>query len=143
MGCLLRVRPGRALVGYSRPAAQLGRSGPRRRRPAGVGGSAIPERMSTAERRIVRALLTAVTLVAVLLLALVGGPTGGAFLVRSTALAAATDSHLRTLVAALPFGYAFGAGMLAAFNPCGFGLVPAYLGLHLGSGRLRGAVRFA
>jgi cytochrome c biogenesis protein CcdA len=99
--------------------------------------------MSTAEQRAVTALVSAITLVAVLLLALLGGPTGGAFLVRSTALASATDSHLRTLGAALPFGYAFGAGMLAAFNPCGFGLVPAYLGLHLGRGRLRGAVRFA
>jgi cytochrome c-type biogenesis protein len=98
--------------------------------------------MSTAERRTVTALLTAVTLAAVLLLALVGGPTGGAFLARSTALAAGTDNHLRTLGAALPFGYAFGAGMLAAFNPCGFGLVPAYLGLHLGRGRLLGAARF-
>src|SRR5215467_13151797 len=98
--------------------------------------------MSRAEQRTLTALLTAVTLVAVLLLALLGGPTGGAFLVRSTALASATDSHLKTLGAALPFGYAFGAGMLAAFNPCGFGLVPAYLGLHVGRGRLRGAARF-
>jgi cytochrome c biogenesis protein CcdA len=98
--------------------------------------------MSTAEQRTISALLTAVTLTAVVLLALFGGPTGGAFVVRSTALAAATDNHLRTLGAALPFGYAFGAGMLAAFNPCGFGLVPAYLGLHLGRGRLRGAARF-
>src|SRR5215472_8160786 len=99
--------------------------------------------MSRAEQRTLTALLAAVTLVAVLLLALLGGPTGGPFLVRSTALAAATDSHPRTLVdTALPFGQAFGAGMLAAFNPCGFGLVPAYLGLHLGSGRVRVAVRF-
>ena len=98
--------------------------------------------MSTAERRTITALVTAVTLTAVVLGALWGGPTGGAFVVRSTALAAATDNHLRTLGAALPFGYAFGAGMLAAFNPCGFGLVPAYLGLHLGRGRLRGAARF-
>src|SRR5215831_10506946 len=97
MGCLLRVRPGRALVGHSRPAAQLGRSGPRRERPAGGGGSAIPERMSAAEQRTVTALLTAVTLTAVVILALLGGPTGGAFMVRSTALAAATDNHLRTL----------------------------------------------
>ena len=98
--------------------------------------------MSTAEQRTVTALLTAVTLAAVLLLALFAGPTGGTFVVRSTALAAATDNHLRTIGAVLPFGYAFGAGMLAAFNPCGFGLVPAYVGLHLGRRRLRGAARF-
>jgi cytochrome c-type biogenesis protein len=98
--------------------------------------------MSTAEQRTVTALLTAVTLAAVVLLALFAGPTGGAFVVRSTAIAAGTDSHLRTLGAALPFGYAFAAGMLAAFNPCGFGLVPAYVGLHLGRGRLGGSARF-
>lgn len=98
--------------------------------------------MSAAERRTITALLTAVTLVAVVLMALLGGPTGGVVTIRFTAFAATTGNHLRTLGAALPFGYAFGAGMLAAFNPCGFGLVPAYLGLHLGRGRLGGAARF-
>src|SRR5260370_32700283 len=33
----------------------------------------------------------------------------------------------------LPLGYAFAAGMLAAVNPCGFALLPGYLGLYLGS----------
>ncbi|HEX3722071.1 MAG TPA: cytochrome c biogenesis CcdA family protein [Nitrolancea sp.] len=41
-------------------------------------------------------------------------------------------SFLRDLSIALPFGYAFGAGMVAAVNPCGFALLPAYLGLYLG-----------
>lgn len=31
----------------------------------------------------------------------------------------------------VPLGFAFGAGMLAAFNPCGFALLPAYVSLHL------------
>lgn len=34
----------------------------------------------------------------------------------------------------LPLGYAFGAGMVAAVNPCGFAMLPAYLGLYLGRG---------
>jgi cytochrome c biogenesis protein CcdA len=34
---------------------------------------------------------------------------------------------------AVPFGYAFGVGMAAAVNPCGFALLPTYLGLYLGS----------
>lgn len=34
----------------------------------------------------------------------------------------------------LPFGYSFGAGMLAAVNPCGFAMLPAYLALYLGTG---------
>lgn len=34
---------------------------------------------------------------------------------------------------ALPFGFAFGAGMIAAVNPCGFAMLPAYLSLYLGT----------
>lgn len=41
---------------------------------------------------------------------------------------------LGRLVDALPVGYAFGAGMMSAVNPCGFTLLPAYLALFLGSG---------
>lgn len=46
---------------------------------------------------------------------------------------------------ALPLGYAFGAGMVAAVNPCGFALLPAFLGYYLGdaSGESRtGAAAF-
>ena len=32
-----------------------------------------------------------------------------------------------------PLGFAFGAGMAAAFNPCGFAMLPAYMGLYLGA----------
>jgi cytochrome c biogenesis protein CcdA len=32
----------------------------------------------------------------------------------------------------VPLGYAFAAGMIASVNPCGFALLPAYLGLYLG-----------
>ena len=32
-----------------------------------------------------------------------------------------------------PLGFAFAAGMVAAVNPCGFAMLPAYLGLYLGS----------
>lgn len=39
---------------------------------------------------------------------------------------------LRDIATALPFGYAFSAGMIAAVNPCGFALLPAYLGYYLG-----------
>jgi cytochrome c biogenesis protein CcdA len=33
----------------------------------------------------------------------------------------------------VPLGYAFAVGMAAAVNPCGFALLPAYLGLYLGT----------
>ena len=39
-------------------------------------------------------------------------------------------SNVSTMV---PLGYAFGAGMVSAVNPCGFAMLPAYLGLYLGT----------
>ena len=32
-----------------------------------------------------------------------------------------------------PLGFAFAAGMVSTVNPCGFAMLPAYLGLYLGS----------
>lgn len=37
------------------------------------------------------------------------------------------------LANSLPLGYAFGAGMVSAVNPCGFAMLPAFLGLYLGA----------
>ncbi len=33
----------------------------------------------------------------------------------------------------IPLGYAFGAGMVSAVNPCGFAMLPVYLSLYLGA----------
>ena len=40
---------------------------------------------------------------------------------------------MSALVAFLPIGYAFGAGMMASVNPCGFPMLPLYLSLYLGT----------
>lgn len=40
---------------------------------------------------------------------------------------------LTSLGALLPLGFAFGAGVVSAANPCGFAMLPAYLSLYLGS----------
>lgn len=40
---------------------------------------------------------------------------------------------LGALTEILPVGFAFGAGMIAAVNPCGFAMLPAYLSLYLGT----------
>lgn len=55
--------------------------------------------------------------------------------------AATSGTWVGEIAVALPFGYAFGAGMVAAMNPCGFALLPAYLGLYLGSGNGPGSRR--
>lgn len=38
-------------------------------------------------------------------------------------------------------GYAFAAGMVASVNPCGFAMLPAYLGLYLGANEKEGEQR--
>ncbi len=40
---------------------------------------------------------------------------------------------LSVLADLLPFGYAYGAGMVSAVNPCGFAMLPVYLTLYLGA----------
>ena len=48
-------------------------------------------------------------------------------------LQALLASWFTELAALLPFGFAFGVGMVAAVNPCGFAMLPAYLSLYLGA----------
>ena len=48
-------------------------------------------------------------------------------------LSSKSSSFLGSVDVLAPLGIAFGAGMVAAVNPCGFALLPAYLGLYLGS----------
>lgn len=40
---------------------------------------------------------------------------------------------LSQIASYLPLGYAFGAGMVSAVNPCGFAMLPVYLSLYLGA----------
>jgi len=59
--------------------------------------------------------------------------TGNGGIARGVEMASSNSSSwLRTVSASLPLGYAFGAGMVAAVNPCGFAMLPAYLGFYLG-----------
>lgn len=52
-------------------------------------------------------------------------------------------NELNSWVDSLPLAYAFGAGMVASINPCGFLMLPSYAGFYLGtthSGDAAGAV---
>ena len=42
------------------------------------------------------------------------------------------ESSVLRLATLLPVGYAFGAGMVASVNPCGFFMLPAYVAYYLG-----------
>ncbi len=50
------------------------------------------------------------------------------------ALSSGSSGALDRLAVLLPFGFAFGAGMVSAVNPCGFAMLPAYLALYLRDG---------
>ena len=45
---------------------------------------------------------------------------------------ALASQWLSQMAGYLPLGYAFGAGMVSAVNPCGFAMLPVYLSLYLG-----------
>lgn len=40
---------------------------------------------------------------------------------------------MANFAAILPFGYAFGAGMVTTVSPCGIAMLPVYISLHLGT----------
>lgn len=82
--------------------------------------------------RVVPALLAAGVL-ALAVGAAVAGRSSAGQLGLAESIPAASASMLSRVATALPLGYAFGAGMVAAVNPCGFALLPGYLGLYLGS----------
>ena len=44
-----------------------------------------------------------------------------------------SSSFLENIGFLAPLGFAFAAGMVSTVNPCGFAMLPAYLGLYLGS----------
>ena len=58
--------------------------------------------------------------------------TGGANGLVET-LSGRSTSFLGSVGALAPLGFAFAAGMAATVNPCGFAMLPAYLGLYMGS----------
>ena len=49
-------------------------------------------------------------------------------------LSGGSGSALGNLGLLAPLGFAFAAGMASAVNPCGFAMLPAYLGMYLGTG---------
>jgi cytochrome c biogenesis protein CcdA len=73
---------------------------------------------------------------AVLVLAVAGGvrssPTSLGPLIFVESLSARVAGIFLSLGTKAPLGYAFVAGMVASVNPCGFVLLPAYLGFYLG-----------
>jgi cytochrome c-type biogenesis protein len=76
---------------------------------------------------------------AVLTLAVAGGvrssPAALGPLIFVESVSARISGIFLSLGTKVPLGYAFVAGMVASVNPCGFVLLPAYLGYYLGDDR--------
>jgi cytochrome c biogenesis protein CcdA len=88
-------------------------------------------------------ILPAAAGLAVVVIAFAGGlaigGTGGAAVSGVVGLSARSTSFLGDLGIALGLGFAFAAGMVAVVNPCGFAMLPAYLGLYVGANDARGS----
>lgn len=80
----------------------------------------------------------AIALAAAFVGALLGREESGLSLAVATASGGTVDA-LQAISDRLPLGYAFAVGMAAALNPCGFALLPTYLGLYLGTTAARPA----
>lgn len=105
-----------------------------------VGRTPVPAQVSSVDQQARRRRAVVVSAGAALL-ALLAAVVGGLFtgtgvgtvtgIVES--LVAASNTFLDNAADLIPLGYAFGAGMVATVNPCGFAMLPAYLGLYLGT----------
>jgi cytochrome c-type biogenesis protein len=78
--------------------------------------------------------VSAVVLLVAVAGALHASPTSLGPLIFMESLSARSSGLLLSLGTKAPLGYAFVAGMVASVNPCGFVLLPAYLGYYLGDG---------
>lgn len=83
-------------------------------------------------------ILVALAVLVVALAAAVAAGSAPTQLGFGESVASASSNFLAHIASGLPFGYAFAAGMVAAVNPCGFALLPGYLGLYLGTERSAG-----
>jgi cytochrome c-type biogenesis protein len=89
--------------------------------------------MAPVARRWLRpALIGLGSLVAAVLLAILTSDPGGGLNPLVESASGASSTALGDVGLLLPFGFAFAAGMASATNPCGFALLPAYIGLLLG-----------
>ena len=87
------------------------------------------------ERGLPRDVLAWIAVVVTLAGAVVAAHHGGnsALSIAVATLAGEATDTLQGIGEAIPLGIALGLGMGAAVNPCGFALLPTYLGLCLGT----------
>lgn len=112
------------------------------RRPAALSAAAIQESNSW-RARAVAAGIAVLALAAAVVGSLVTGNNLSGLTGSVELLSASATTFLSGIANILPLGYAFGAGMAATVNPCGFAMLPAYLGLYLGTSETVPAADYA
>ena len=87
------------------------------------------------QRVAISSLVAGVSLAAAVIAAILIGEESGVDGVNAfvETLSGNSSSFLGDLGLLAPLGFAFAAGAVAAVNPCGFAMLPAYMGLYLGT----------
>ena len=88
-------------------------------------------------RRIWAAVVTVLVLGVAVTAGLLSSPEGGTPVIFVERISSAISSLTSGAGSSVWWVYAFLLGIVAAFNPCGFALLPAYLGLYLNEGNIR------
>lgn len=101
--------------------------GVRRSLQVSTSGARIPSR-----RVWIAATVSVIVLAVTVTAALVTGSMVGGPVVLVERVSSAISGAIQRAGTELRLAYAFLAGVVAAFNPCGFALLPAYLGMYLG-----------
>ena len=98
-----------------------------------MGSAPIPTRTRSlfGLRVVVAAMTTLVVLAIAVVAGLVASPDGGAPVIFVNRISSAIGEVATGTGSGFWWSYAFLLGGVAAFNPCGFALLPAYLGLYL------------
>ncbi|MCH7734268.1 MAG: cytochrome c biogenesis protein CcdA [Chloroflexi bacterium] len=78
-------------------------------------------------------LLAVAVLVSAVVAGIIVGSGGNSAVGGILNASSSTSNFLGNFGDALPFGFAFAAGMVSTVNPCGFMMLPAYLGLYVGT----------
>jgi cytochrome c-type biogenesis protein len=99
-----------------------------------VDGSVTTSSIRSRRRAIAAAVTTVVVLAVSVTAGLSSSADGGAPVIFISRLSSAVSDAITGAGGALWWTYAFLLGAVAAFNPCGFALLPAYLGMYLGEG---------
>ena len=75
--------------------------------------------------------LTSAVLVLAVTAGLLASPTGGTAVIFVERLSSTINALVAGTGSRVWWVYAFSLGVVAEFNPCGFALLPAYVGLYL------------